>query len=681
MVTATETDSAEEAMMTKDSKKRPLPTTSEKTNNDAVTTTASASTKHNPDDDAASNKSKKQKNTVTPKRKTDPQVLVTRRLIQECCRTNDLARALQVFDQAVKDNTRVEPTSLYNLISLCDGLSENPIHIGTPKSHGAGENHDAKQQHHQQQSPSAETPPVVATVSLEDRKKHAFRIKAYMDEHQYPMNESAYSAMIKLLCKTNDLDQAHEFLTRAEQDKGHCKCKLRLYSSLLIAYCCEQESPQLSQALHIWERLTLQQLAITEREYMALIQACCRTSATTHNTTKAASVVMERVLSDLAQDVMVPSRACSQAIADWFSSPGAAPTTTTSSTTTTTTNDSSMQYAHKCQEQLANIRNEQQRQSAVPLDYVSMGPVTHPQGWAISPSCAIQPDGTLTEGCLQGQKLQPVFISDDTWKFMMQANETIVQKGGLDQHKSQFQGGKKGKKRRLDEDLVQKRQKLWNSFNKYLSRVDKIDVMIDGANVGYFKQNYDGARQGLDFRQVDWMVQHLHRQGKSVLVFLHQRHLNYHHLAPEFRPIVQSWRDTRVLYSTPTGMNDDWFWMHAALHWKSLFVSNDEMRDHHFQMLAPRSFFSWKDRHQVHFSFGGWRNESDPSSRGERQREVILEYPELYSRRIQKIGEHGLIVPLPKRGDTNRFLDGKHEENDEESPQEERYLCICAKNE
>ena len=32
-------------------------------------------------------------------------------------------------------------------------------------------------------------------------------------------------------------------------------------------------------------------------------------------------------------------------------------------------------------------------------------------------------------------------------------------------------------------------------------------------------------------------------------------------------------------------------------------VSNDEMRDHHFGMLAPRCFVKWKEQHVVHFKF------------------------------------------------------------------------------
>ncbi len=35
-----------------------------------------------------------------------------------------------------------------------------------------------------------------------------------------------------------------------------------------------------------------------------------------------------------------------------------------------------------------------------------------------------------------------------------------------------------------------------------------------------------------------------------------------------------------------------------------MVVTNDEMRDHHFQMLSQRKFLRWKERHCVRFNFG-----------------------------------------------------------------------------
>ena len=54
-------------------------------------------------------------------------------------------------------------------------------------------------------------------------------------------------------------------------------------------------------------------------------------------------------------------------------------------------------------------------------------------------------------------------------------------------------------------------------------------------------------------------------------------------------------------------------------------VSNDEMRDHHFGMLSPRSFLRWKERHVVHFSFCKKKKNLEPE----------LEYPPSYSIAIQ----------------------------------------------
>lgn len=39
------------------------------------------------------------------------------------------------------------------------------------------------------------------------------------------------------------------------------------------------------------------------------------------------------------------------------------------------------------------------------------------------------------------------------------------------------------------------------------------DVIVDGANVGYYKQNFNGAPTHIDYRQVDWMVKQLSCRG------------------------------------------------------------------------------------------------------------------------------------------------------------------------
>jgi len=65
-------------------------------------------------------------------------------------------------------------------------------------------------------------------------------------------------------------------------------------------------------------------------------------------------------------------------------------------------------------------------------------------------------------------------------------------------------------------------------------------------------------------------------------------------------------RIAEELYTTPAGSNDDWYWLYAAVAAGSSgrLVTNDELRDHVFQMLPePSLFYKWKERHQVRFQF------------------------------------------------------------------------------
>ena len=94
--------------------------------------------------------------------------------------------------------------------------------------------------------------------------------------------------------------------------------------------------------------------------------------------------------------------------------------------------------------------------------------------------------------------------------------------------------------------------------------------------------------------------------GASMPVnFLHVRRVRggpaNHHVAQR---CINGWKSSGELFTTPSGSNDDWYWLYAAVASgdDSFLVSNDEMRDHVFQMLpAPKLFQRWKERHQVRF--------------------------------------------------------------------------------
>lgn len=44
------------------------------------------------------------------------------------------------------------------------------------------------------------------------------------------------------------------------------------------------------------------------------------------------------------------------------------------------------------------------------------------------------------------------------------------------------------------------------------------------------------------------------------------------------------------------------YWLYAAVKLKCLLVTNDEMRDHIFELLGSNFFLKWKERHQVYGS-------------------------------------------------------------------------------
>ncbi len=165
---------------------------------------------------------------------------------------------------------------------------------------------------------------------------------------------------------------------------------------------------------------------------------------------------------------------------------------------------------------------------------------------------------------------------------------------------------------------------------EWSERHGPFDTIIDGANVGMFNQNFQDAK--FNFNQVEKLMAHLRSErsedAKPVLLVLHQRRVRGGPAnAPFAVKMVKNWRANSAccmqssswttgsdspgrhiadeLFTTPAGSNDDWYWLYAAVLAgpTGRLVTNDELRDHVFQMLpAPRLFYKWKERHQVHIA-------------------------------------------------------------------------------
>ena len=484
-------------------------------------------------------------------------------------------------------------------------------------------------------------------------------------------------------------------------------------------------------------------ITLSEYEYTSLVD--CATSL--HDVR-----VMERLLSNIADEILIPGKETTVAIMNWFR------------------NDNNFGMV------AVDDGGDGSSSSYSALDYVTLPPrddpllgsVTNVKGWNIYRNCTVDTDtgklnliNATSSKCKdhdndddedddknsvavaaksqQYYKLQPVELTDRAWESMREMNRSIVLEGQVQGHVSLYQGGGKGKKRlRGGGSIKQGQQKqinnkknggnnnsnnnntqlknknksqwrvdAWKNFETFINQHPSYDIVIDGANVGYYEQNFINAPKHIDYKQIDWLVRHLlegqQQRDHHIILFLHERHFTSN-LVPQYaNELLSLWESNIVpynkltVYRTPSGMNDDWFWMHAALlnggssscnsrsskNPNVLAITNDEMRDHQFQMLSHDSFVRWKERHQVHFDFGTWDEEL-------RRREVILTYPRLYSRRIQRIvpfsdsttggdvgsgGGDAYVIPLPKKGDEKRYADGLHVA-EEGVPSEETYVVI-----
>lgn len=137
-------------------------------------------------------------------------------------------------------------------------------------------------------------------------------------------------------------------------------------------------------------------------------------------------------------------------------------------------------------------------------------------------------------------------------------------------------------------------------FQEWLETHGPFDAVIDGANVGLINQHT------LSFNQLNNVVNQLREMSPSKrlpLVILHKsRATGGPAQKPKNKYLLESWKKSGALYATPPGSNDDWYWLYASVSCKCLLVTNDEMRDHLFQLLGTSFFPRWKEKHQIRLS-------------------------------------------------------------------------------
>ncbi|KAI7738696.1 hypothetical protein M8C21_030798 [Ambrosia artemisiifolia] len=137
-------------------------------------------------------------------------------------------------------------------------------------------------------------------------------------------------------------------------------------------------------------------------------------------------------------------------------------------------------------------------------------------------------------------------------------------------------------------------------MQEWLQKYGPFDAVVDGANVGHIKQNQFVFNQ---LKSAVNLARKLSPSNKLPLVILHSGRVKGQHIgSPKNKTTLQYWKESGALYVTPQGSNDDWYWLYAAISSKCLLVTNDEMRDHLFELLGTSFFPRWKEKHQVRLS-------------------------------------------------------------------------------
>ena len=176
----------------------------------------------------------------------------------------------------------------------------------------------------------------------------------------------------------------------------------------------------------------------------------------------------------------------------------------------------------------------------------------------------------------------------------------------LDLSKEEYGDFKEGVAR-----LAERQERNCNDFKRFVEWLNTngpYGVIVDAANVAFYGQNYESG--GFSFDQIDAVVHKVKKEFPHLrpLIVLHVNRTKQPPAQKESaQMLLKKLEDEGIFYAVPHGSNDDWYWLYAAIAagTDGLVVSNDEMRDHLFHLLAPRFFKRWKERHQLKYHFAG----------------------------------------------------------------------------
>uniref|UniRef100_A0A7S1UFE7 ribonuclease P n=1 Tax=Phaeomonas parva TaxID=124430 RepID=A0A7S1UFE7_9STRA len=203
------------------------------------------------------------------------------------------------------------------------------------------------------------------------------------------------------------------------------------------------------------------------------------------------------------------------------------------------------------------------------------------------------------------------------------------------------------------------------------------DVIIDAANVAYTRPLLPPATinntmvappLAFKFTQIQAVVDWCKGAGLRPLVVLSAKYgeetfttgvlkrggssarrarlaskQNLQRLTKPDKAILKKWEEDDILFRVNRGGNDDWYWILAAVSQSdghdTLFISNDQMRDHRLRLMHARAFARWQANTQIAYNF-------QMTGDGEETELSIFE-PPVWSREIHQTGPRRWHIPGP----------------------------------
>lgn len=137
----------------------------------------------------------------------------------------------------------------------------------------------------------------------------------------------------------------------------------------------------------------------------------------------------------------------------------------------------------------------------------------------------------------------------------------------------------------------------FGKFKKFIKDKD-YNIVLDGANIGFFNQGSNSGKV-INFDQIKTFVEYVISKGYNPLLVLHSRH--FKSLSVSDKETVKSITNTCLVFQTPSGMDDDIFWLYSSIYKPNTFlITNDEIRNHVFYMKLDY-LHEWKKYHIIKY--------------------------------------------------------------------------------